>query len=305
MSKCRLLYQENEELGKMIESGRIAKLEGELALQKNFSEELKKSQSGQTSLDLMFNIQNSSKFLMFLILELDDILLELDEDVEGMQNTIYFLQQQLKEAKDKLTKYEANHQNDKQCVQNSNETKTPNNNKVFERTFESSDIPHREGVHTINTTNNELNESNTDDEVVDCVNSTEELDSVEKTSNSVTNSEPTVRTVDSNEENSLNNNYLSSIVNKTTNKLNNDCMNTKRTSCFQSTADNSDIDDDDYKQPSVKVAKLNDNNCSAMTEDICGKQTNNSKDCGLSSSDSLTSNTLKTKCIEINGQSNE
>lgn len=48
MAKCRLLYQENEELGKMISSGRLAKLEGELALQKNFSEEMKKSQSGNT-----------------------------------------------------------------------------------------------------------------------------------------------------------------------------------------------------------------------------------------------------------------
>lgn len=46
MAKCRLLYQENEELGKVISSGRIAKLEGELALQKSFSDEIKKSQSG-------------------------------------------------------------------------------------------------------------------------------------------------------------------------------------------------------------------------------------------------------------------
>lgn len=52
MAKCRLLYQENEELGRMIASGRIAKLEGELALQKSFSEEVKKSQSG--------TLQNSS-----------------------------------------------------------------------------------------------------------------------------------------------------------------------------------------------------------------------------------------------------
>jgi len=44
MAKCRLLYQENEELGKVVNSGRIAKLEGELALQKNFGEEVKKSQ---------------------------------------------------------------------------------------------------------------------------------------------------------------------------------------------------------------------------------------------------------------------
>lgn len=46
MAKCRLLHQENEELGKMTTSGRIAKLEGDLALQKTFSEEAKKSQSG-------------------------------------------------------------------------------------------------------------------------------------------------------------------------------------------------------------------------------------------------------------------
>ena len=47
MAKCRLLYQENEELGRMINSGRLAKLEGDLALQKSFSEEVKKSQSGK------------------------------------------------------------------------------------------------------------------------------------------------------------------------------------------------------------------------------------------------------------------
>ncbi|KAG5896947.1 hypothetical protein JTB14_024794 [Gonioctena quinquepunctata] len=44
MAKCRLLYQENEELGKITSSGRIAKLESDLALQKIFSEEeLKKT----------------------------------------------------------------------------------------------------------------------------------------------------------------------------------------------------------------------------------------------------------------------
>nr|CAG4651411.1 EOG090X0FYD [Simocephalus serrulatus]SVE94566.1 EOG090X0FYD [Simocephalus serrulatus] len=80
MAKCRLLYQENEELGRMISSGRMAKLEGDLALQRNFSEEMKKSQS-----------------------ELDEFLLELDEDVEGMQSTIYFLQQQLRQTREQLT----------------------------------------------------------------------------------------------------------------------------------------------------------------------------------------------------------
>jgi len=53
MAKCRLLYQENEELGKVISSGRVAKLEGELALQKSFSDEVKKSQSGKFSVDIL------------------------------------------------------------------------------------------------------------------------------------------------------------------------------------------------------------------------------------------------------------
>merc|ERR1712142_379505 len=83
MAKCRQLYQENEDLGKMIASGRLAKLEGELALQKNLSEEMKKNQ-----------------------LEMDDFMTELDEDVEGMQSTILLLQQQLREAKETILKLE-------------------------------------------------------------------------------------------------------------------------------------------------------------------------------------------------------
>ncbi|GBP50622.1 Pre-mRNA-splicing regulator female-lethal(2)D [Eumeta japonica] len=76
MAKCRLLHQENEDLGRMTSSGRIAKLEGDLALQKSFSEEVKKSQS-----------------------ELDEFLQELDEDVEGMQSTVLLLQQELRAAR--------------------------------------------------------------------------------------------------------------------------------------------------------------------------------------------------------------
>jgi hypothetical protein len=85
MAKCRLLYQENEELGKMISSGKVAKLEGEVALQKNFAEEVKKSQS-----------------------EIDDFLIELDEDFEGMQTTIIGLQTQLKDVKDQLLSFQTN-----------------------------------------------------------------------------------------------------------------------------------------------------------------------------------------------------
>ena len=84
MAKCRQLYQENEELGKMIASGRLAKLEGELALQKKLTGEMTKNQQ-----------------------EMDEFMAELDEDVEGMQSTIYYLQQQLREAKDTISKLEA------------------------------------------------------------------------------------------------------------------------------------------------------------------------------------------------------
>lgn len=45
LAKCRLLYQENEELGKITSSGRIAKLESDLALQRSFSEEVTVSKS--------------------------------------------------------------------------------------------------------------------------------------------------------------------------------------------------------------------------------------------------------------------
>merc|ERR1719420_1415059 len=84
MAKCRQLYQENEDLGKMIASGRLAKLEGELALQKNLTEEMTKNQ-----------------------LDMDEFMAEMDEDVEGMQSTIYYLQQQLREAKETIAKLES------------------------------------------------------------------------------------------------------------------------------------------------------------------------------------------------------
>lgn len=76
MAKCRQLYQENEELGKMISSGRVGHLESNLAIQTNLTEEYKKSQS-----------------------ELDEFLAELDEELEGMQSTIIHHQTQLKECK--------------------------------------------------------------------------------------------------------------------------------------------------------------------------------------------------------------
>ncbi|KAF7670063.1 hypothetical protein LDENG_00084540 [Lucifuga dentata] len=79
MTKCRMLIQENQELGRQLSQGRIAQLEAELALQKKYSVELKHSQD-----------------------ELNDFIIQLDEEVEGMQSTILVLQQQLKEARQQL-----------------------------------------------------------------------------------------------------------------------------------------------------------------------------------------------------------
>lgn len=47
MARCQMLLQENEELGKTISSGRTAKLEGEIALQKTLVTEMKNNQSGE------------------------------------------------------------------------------------------------------------------------------------------------------------------------------------------------------------------------------------------------------------------
>ncbi|XP_027197387.2 pre-mRNA-splicing regulator WTAP-like [Dermatophagoides pteronyssinus] len=78
MAKCKQLHQENEELGKMISSGKIAKLESGLAMEKNYAESLIKSHA-----------------------DMEEVLYELEENVEGLQNTVYYMQQNLKQMKDR------------------------------------------------------------------------------------------------------------------------------------------------------------------------------------------------------------
>jgi pre-mRNA-splicing regulator WTAP len=84
MAKCRLLYQENEELGKIVSNGRLAKLESDLALHKRLCEDLKRSQS-----------------------EVEGIIQDLDVDVEGLTSTIILLQQKLKLSEEKIVQLEA------------------------------------------------------------------------------------------------------------------------------------------------------------------------------------------------------
>lgn len=63
MAKCRMLIQENQELGRQLSQGRIAQLEAELALQKKYSEELKSSQDGEST----SSISNSAAFVSHLL----------------------------------------------------------------------------------------------------------------------------------------------------------------------------------------------------------------------------------------------
>lgn len=115
MAKCRMLIQENQELGRQLSQGRIAQLEAELALQKKYSEELKSSQDGEPkpfsvhpllSWLVLSRHRLHSLYLCLCILcgpELNDFIIQLDEEVEGMQSTILVLQQQLRETRQQMT----------------------------------------------------------------------------------------------------------------------------------------------------------------------------------------------------------
>lgn len=111
MAKCRMLIQENQELGRQLSQGRIAQLEAELALQKKYSEELKSSQDGEKVTSLVFVLLTFPIWCLFpdkcvcsrSPSELNDFIIQLDEEVEGMQSTILVLQQQLKESRQQMS----------------------------------------------------------------------------------------------------------------------------------------------------------------------------------------------------------
>ncbi|XP_043641615.1 pre-mRNA-splicing regulator female-lethal(2)D isoform X1 [Drosophila teissieri] len=147
MAKCRLLYQENEELGKMTSNGRLAKLETELAMQKSFSEEVKKSQS-----------------------ELDDFLQELDEDVEGMQSTILFLQQELKTTRDRIQTLEKENAQLKQ-VGTKDEVVAPTaaTNGGTNKTINKLETIHEDACMANNPTNPDCYNGNTNNEQIAAV----------------------------------------------------------------------------------------------------------------------------------------
>ncbi|XP_039148661.1 pre-mRNA-splicing regulator female-lethal(2)D isoform X2 [Drosophila simulans] len=146
MAKCRLLYQENEELGKMTSNGRLAKLETELAMQKSFSEEVKKSQS-----------------------ELDDFLQELDEDVEGMQSTILFLQQELKTTRDRIQALEKENAQLKQAIKDEVVAPAAATNGSTNKTINKLETIHEDACMANNPTNPDCYNGNTNNEQIAAV----------------------------------------------------------------------------------------------------------------------------------------
>lgn len=75
MAKCRLLYQENEELGKIVSNGR---LQNDIEIHRNMCEDLKRSQ-----------------------VDFEGIIQDLDLDVEGFASNIILLQQKVKTLEEK------------------------------------------------------------------------------------------------------------------------------------------------------------------------------------------------------------
>ena len=75
VAKCKQLINENEELGKQLSEGRVARLEAQLALQKNYTQQLKKSRE-----------------------ELNQVVLQLDEELEAFQSTVIALENKLTES---------------------------------------------------------------------------------------------------------------------------------------------------------------------------------------------------------------
>jgi len=61
MTRCKKLLEENEQLGKMISSDNVAKLEGEITLQNKLLSNMKDSQRGKTKSYSNFHLFSSSR----------------------------------------------------------------------------------------------------------------------------------------------------------------------------------------------------------------------------------------------------
>jgi len=79
MARCKKLLEENEQLGKMVSSDNIAKLEGEIALQNR----------------LLIDMKDSQK-------DYEKIMQDMDQNLDAMSGTLLHMRRQLSEAHQKI-----------------------------------------------------------------------------------------------------------------------------------------------------------------------------------------------------------
>jgi len=100
MSRCRTLIQENQELGNQLSVGNLKSLEAKVQLQEKQNQQLMKAQA-----------------------DTDDLVLQLDEEVEGFQANIMSLQAKLEKAKKRIKELEGEIAGQKQDPDKKDENK--------------------------------------------------------------------------------------------------------------------------------------------------------------------------------------
>ncbi|CAF1248085.1 unnamed protein product [Adineta steineri] len=104
MARCKKLLDENEQLGKIVSSDNVAKLEGETALQNR----------------LLSNIKDAQK-------DYEEILLDMDTNMDAMSSTLLHMRQQLNDSHRQITILnEENTRLKTLCQSTNNPLNTPN-----------------------------------------------------------------------------------------------------------------------------------------------------------------------------------
>ncbi|CAF0739979.1 unnamed protein product [Rotaria sordida] len=104
MARCKKLLEENEQLGKIVSSDNVAKLEGEIALQNQ----------------LLSNIKDTQK-------DYEDIMLDMDTNMDAMSSTLLHMRQQLTDSHQQIISLSEENARLKTLCQSTNKSlNTPN-----------------------------------------------------------------------------------------------------------------------------------------------------------------------------------
>ena len=120
MARCKKLLEENEQLGKLVSSDNVAKLEGEIALQSKLLSNIKDAQKGNRSESDCC----ASKLTTCRSLDYEDIMLDMDTNMDAMSNTLLHMRQQLTDSHRQIA--ELNEENARLKTSHELITNTPN-----------------------------------------------------------------------------------------------------------------------------------------------------------------------------------